>query len=166
MSRMRWIAVAVAALALLAWWMWWRSAAVQAPRTFAALAQALADGDASRVLGRVHDDYDFRARWPDLFGGDDFGVREPRKLAFFGLRQVLEQHRDDPIRCAWEIHAIDAQDDGGFAVVATLRFSTAGGGGIKAGPSGPLERHRFILAREGWSAALFFLAHDPIAATR
>ncbi len=165
MNRIRWIAIAIAAAIVLGWWLWWRSPSVQAPRTFAALARAMADGDAGGVVGRVHGEYDNRAQWPDLFGNDDFGRVEPRKLAFLGLRQLFEHHRDDPIRCEWQVHEIASQDDGAFAVIASLRFATASGA-MMTGPAGPLERHRFILARDGWSAALFFRGHDPIALKR
>ncbi len=165
MNRIRWIALIIATVLVLGWWLWWRSPSVQAPRTFAALARAMAEGDAGGVVGRVHGEYDYRAQWPDLFTSDEIGRLEPRQLAFLGLRQLFEHHRDDPIRCAYEVHEVTPQDDGSVAVVATLRLSTASGA-MMIGPTGPLERHRFILARDGWSAALFFRGHDPIALKR
>src|SRR4051812_3467688 len=163
--RHRLVVAAVAAVVVLAWWLWWRSPSIQAPKAFAALAAAIQEGDPGGVLARIHPEYDYRGLWPDLFGSDEMRGYQPKPMAYAGLKQLFEHHRADPITVVWQVHEVRPRDDGAVDVIASLRL-TAASGHLMVGPEHALDHHRFVLARDGWSAALLVRGHDPIALAR
>lgn len=159
--RHRLIAAALAAVAILILIGWHRGSERQARLCFERLAQAIADGDAGDVLGEVHADYDFRRHWPAL-GGDLLEGGEPRAQVLRGLLWLFQAHRDEPLSLAVDLQAITVRDDGQVEVIATLVLSSSGGLPFQIGP---IQRHRFRLAREGLFA-LHIIDHDPISLQR
>jgi hypothetical protein len=153
------LAIAAGALvALLGWFLWWRTPAVQAPRTFALLQRAFADGRAGDVLAQVHRDYGLRAHWPaapwEAIGGDD-----ERASAGRALTMLFLMHRDDRLHLEVEVHQVTTGADGHTAVTASLRLASERG----AQPISPVSRHRFVLAPDSWTGHLAIIDHDPIA---
>jgi hypothetical protein len=153
------IAVIAVAIALFAWWMHFRSASVQAPRTFARIARAIHLGNADGVIGEIHPDYDFKAHWPEQLA--DFGAYNPRLVARQGLLSFFERFDKDPIGCSVNVDSV-TENENVIDVVISMRFVTRGGDS-NLNELAPILQHHFKLARDGWmSPKLLIIGHDPI----
>jgi hypothetical protein len=158
MSRSRLIIIAALVLAIIvvAWEHHRRSAAVQVPAVFARLAEAIQDRGAADVLATVHRDYQFSARWPQLFPDADKARGRAQQL----LGMAFFHTRSEPITCEWTLHEWTQQPDG--TVIALVSLTVAGGPFTQAVP--PLVRHRFELTRSSPLTGFYRISgHDPFA---
>lgn len=158
--RVRLIVILTLALALVGWFLWWRTPAVQAPRTFARLQEAIASGSANGVLGQIHPDYDIPAHWPNAPWAE-LGSGTPRLLAQRALSALFLAHRDQPLSLAVDLFSVTPDADGRVTVVATLQLSSPPG--TTRFNLGPIHRHRFVLARSSFTGRLTIIDQAPIS---
>ena len=168
------VVVGLCVLALGGWWLHHRRNSVQVPATFARLAEAFADNDASAVVGTLHPDYDWAAQWPTVFSHQDelkalLGgstknpeLDRPRGLARAGLRQWFLQHITNRLELTWTVHQYTVGEDDTITVLADIELAASNGSVIKLAP---LRRHRFVLQGYGIGPKLRILRHDPIPVT-
>ena len=161
--RVRLIIVIVLALTLVGWFLWWRTPAIQAPRTFALIQEAIASGSANGVLGQIHPDYDIPAHWPNAPWAE-LGSGAPRLLAHRALSGLFLIHRDNPLSLAVDLVSVTPDDDGRVTVVATLQLSSQQG--TVPFSLGPIHRHRFVMARSGFTGRLTIIDHAAISFSR
>lgn len=154
------IIVASTVVAGFAYWLYWRSPSVQVPALFADLERAVEGGDPGATIGTLHPDYDAAGHWPVLA---EYPLGEPRLVARQALAALYRQHADDPLRLDWSVTRIVPRDDGTVEVSATVVVNATRGG--VAVELGPIDGHRFVLARTGFGG-LRILRHDPISLTR
>ena len=158
-------------LLLASWWAWNARDAVQVPAAFAALAEAVADGDAGDVVACVHPDYDWQRTWPEiaarqgelrtaLGGSNDPELDRPRGLARAGLRRLFALHIVNRLELTWRLQSWRALPDGSIEAVVDLGLDAPQGSLATIRPMA--TGLRFTLKRYGLSPRLRILAHDPL----
>jgi len=154
------ISAALAVIALLGWWLWWRTAGVQVPRTFARLEAALEGGDAAGTLAVLHADYDLRGQFSSLVGESD----DPRRTVLGLLFAVYQLQREDPFVFDHELGPVEVQDDGSAVVRAAIHLSSRSGQLPFA--IDPALRRVFVLRRTSWFGGYLIVDHDRIVIDR
>jgi hypothetical protein len=166
--RLRRILLAtVAAVAFIAWYLYWGSAGVQAPRTFARIRAGIEEGRAGLVFDQLHPDYSIKDSWPNQIAeyADLVSPGALRPLAQQGLQSVLSMHADDPLVMGYDIHRIETLADGSVQVEVSIHFSTRSGHAVPI-VDPPLVHKRFILSRASRIfPALYIRSHEALTAT-
>jgi hypothetical protein len=157
---------AVAAVAFIAWYLYWCSPSVQAPRTFARIRTGIEEGRAGLVFDQLHPDYSIKASWPNQLAeyGDLVSPGALRPLAQQGLQMVLRAHGEDPLVMGYELHRIEALADGTVQVDVSIHFSTRSGRAVDI-VDPPLVHKHFILSRaSAIFPALYIKSHEALTA--
>jgi hypothetical protein len=151
----RYLPALVAAVAFVAWYLYWCSPRVQAPRTFARIRAGIEEGSAGAVIDQLHPGYSIKDSWPNQLAdyGDLVSPGALRAFAQQGLNMMLRAHADDPLLMSYDLHRIEALADGTVQVDASIQFSTRSGRALSL-IDPPLVHKRFILSR----ASSIFLA--------
>jgi hypothetical protein len=163
--RSRQIAIAIAAVVLLAWFLHWRTPAMQSERLFSRLKSAIENGRAGAVLELLHADYAMRACWPAQFAADGAGVEGLddaglRLLALRGLTVVFQLQASDPFVLGYRIDRVETLADDSVSAEVTLDLATRSGHHpLRFQPT--LVHQRFILKRSGWWPTLTIAGHAP-----
>jgi hypothetical protein len=155
-----------AAAAFIAWYLYWGSPGVQAPRTFARIRAGIEEGSAGLVFDQLHPDYSIRASWPNQLAeyGDLVSPGALRPLAQQGLQMVLRSHADDPLVMGYDLHRIEVLGDGTVRVEVSIQFSTRSGRAISI-VDPPLVHKHFILSRaSSIFPALYIKSHEALTA--
>jgi hypothetical protein len=165
--RLRRIVLALAAaVAFIAWYLYWCSPGVQAPRTFARIRAGIEEGRAGMVIDQLHPDYSIKASWPNQIAeyGDLVSPGALRPLAQQGLQMVLSAHADDPLVMSCDLHRIAVLADGTVQVEVSIQFSTRSGRAVSI-VDPPLVHKRFILSRaSSIFPALYIKSHEALTA--
>jgi hypothetical protein len=159
----RLIVLAVIAAIALGYFLYWRTAGVQAPRLFNRIKVAVETGNALGIVDQLHPGYQVSKQWPGLFddlGGDPTNDRN-RALVTQGLMLLFRQQQNNPFVMTYELHTVEPQDDGTVAATVSVTLATTSGPMPIA--MEPLLRHRFVLQQDGWlTGRLYIKAHAPI----
>lgn len=164
--RRKILLAAIAAAAFIAWYLYWGSPGVQAPRTFARIREGIEEGRAGLVFDQLHPDYSIKASWPNQVAeyGDLVSPGALRPLAQQGLHMVLRSHAEDPLVMGYEIHRIEPLPDGTVRVDVSIRFSTRSGRTVDL-VDPPLVHKHFILSRaSAIFPALYIKSHEALTA--
>ncbi len=165
--RLRTIILAAgAAVVFIAWYLYWGTAAVQVPRTFARIRAGVEAQSAGEVFDQLHPDYSIPANWPAQVAehGDLVSTTQLRALAQLGLQSVLRSHNDDPLVMSYDIHRFEVLGDGTVRVDVSIQFGTRSGHEATL-IEPPLVHKHFILARaSSIFPALSIKSHEPLSA--
>lgn len=167
--RSRLIAIAIAGIALLAWFLHWCTLGPQTERLFSHLKSAIENGRAGAVLDLLHADYSVRTCWPAQFAGegadtDGFNDAGLRLLALRGLTVMFQMQSSDPLILAYHVDRVESLTDGSVAADVSLDLSTRSGHHpLRFQPT--LVHQRFILRNSGWWPSLMIAGHAPFTAT-
>lgn len=131
-----------------------RTPELQVPATFARLATAINEHDASGVMACVDRSYDFTGKWPNLFPDE----KKARGLAQQGLAFAFLRAGQEPVTMTWTLEQLKPQPDG--TVQALVSLDVKGGLFTNAVPA--LSHHRFTLVKGGWISGRYRISdHAP-----
>ena len=157
MKRYVIIVAGIMVVMFVAWDQWRRQPEIQVPATFARLAEAFADHDASGVMTCVDRQYDFTGKWPELFPDQSKARGEAQRL----LAMAFFQTRTDQLQVVWHLDDLQIQADRSVLALVSVRVSSDGGG-LFARAVPPLQRHQFRLVKGGVISGRYRIAdHAP-----